>query len=429
MATGILLKRPPAPKPPFKPPSYGINRLPPPEPLDPEKFVGLGLDLSTRARKQVAKACELFQRLDEFARINRNNLSNEDVVNILTDLREEAEAELERGFYAFDVATEVLTRVGRHGPSFGEIITRKDRERWKSYFHSLRGVLARAYVGIYDMVLAAPTCGDLSHIPPQLHFSDPGLVMKRRYDRRQGMAVVAGHEEGKEYWRRRLVKGVESGALPGQVVLRNERTEPVRRRKAGRETERNTSENPGTEAAGRRAPVGILGGTTTYYRVDDSPLDLARNYNPAALAVHADEIGQEQEAGNTPAATGPESYISKLMLLENAASARKYGSKDPAFVHRTPEALAKSSQARDTPGAGRRSSRLQARRESTTAAEGAPNSPGSAPVPAEIQPTAPARARASTSKKRKRPAGKGRKNSPAAKRQRRHSVQFEAEVE
>lgn len=416
MATGILLKRPPAQKPPFQPPTYGINRLPPPEPLDPEKFVGLGLYLSTRAREQTSKACGLFRRLDEFARLNRNNLSNADVVNALTNLREQAEVELERGFYAFDVATEVLTRIGRHEPSFGEIITREDRERWKSYFHSLRGVLARAYKGMYEMVLATPTCGDLSHIPPQLHFSDPGLVMKRRYDRRLGLAVVAGHDQGKEYWRRRLVKGVESGALPGQVVLQEERTESVTRRKGGREA----GEDPGAEPMGRRAPGEYVEGTTTYYRVDDHSLELATDDNPEASGGHA-KAGQSQEAETEPAeAAAQEPYISNLMLLASASSSIGSRHESPAPSDQVQGTLAKLSQAGEVPGTGRRSSRLQARRESASGAEDAPSL--SAPAPRQT----PARARA-TKKRKRASAGKGGKSDgPAAKRQRISSIRFVA---
>lgn len=370
MATGILLKRPPAPKPPFQPPtSYGINRLPPPEPLDPEKFVGLGLDLSTRAREQTAQACGLFRLLDEFARLNRDNLANEDVVNVLTDLREEAEVVLERGFYAFDVATEVLTRIGRHEPVFGEIITKEGRDRWRSYFHSLRGVLARAYKGMYEMVLATPTCGDLSHIPPKLHFAEPALVMKRRYDRRLGLAVVAGHDEGKEYWRRRLVKGVGSGALPGQVVLRNERTGPARRRKgAGK----HAGEDPAAAPVGRRAPGEFVEGTTTYYRIDDYRQDWTEDYNPVGPGTHA-ETGQGQAAENTPTAPSQEPSNSNLMLLASVASASDARNKDPTSGDQTQGALGKSAQAGDAPGTGRRSSRLQARRESASAAGSAPN--------------------------------------------------------
>lgn len=416
MATGILLKRPPAQRPPSQPPNYGINRLPPPEPLDPEKFVGLGFDLSTRAREQIAKACGLFRRLDEFARLNRNNLSNPDVVSTLTNLREEAEVQLERGFYAFDVATEVLTRIGRHEPSFGEIITREDRERWKSYFHSLRGVLARAYKGMYEIVLATPTCGDLSDIPPQLHFSDPGLVMKRRYDRRLGLAVVAGHDEGKEYWRRRLVKGVESGALPGQVVLRSERSELVRRTSRAREA----GEDLGDEPVGRSAPGEYVEGTTIYYRVDDNSLELAKDYNPEASGSH-ENADQSQAAETEPTeAVAQEPYISNLMLLANASSSSGARHESPADSGQVQGALAKVSRATDVPETGRRSSRIQARRESASGAENAPNP--SAPAPRQTS----ARIRA-TKKRKREPAGKGGKgDGSAAKRQRRSSIQFVA---
>lgn len=221
MATGILIGRNPATSPPFQPPTfYGVNRVPQRKPLNPEKLLSLGLDLTSRAQEQITKACDLFRDLDKLARMNRDRLQAGDVVKALTDLREDAEVLLERGFYSLDVALEIMTRLRRPAPKFGERVTEESSARWKACFQAMAGIYSRAYLDIHDMVIAAPTCGDLSHVPPKLHFSEPAAVAMKRYHHRQSAAASVGLPLVLEYWRWRLVKGVEAGVLPGVVAYR-----------------------------------------------------------------------------------------------------------------------------------------------------------------------------------------------------------------
>lgn len=220
MATGILLGRKPLPEPLFQPPiSYGTNRIPERKPLDPEKLLGLGLSLTTRAKDQIAEAKGLFCRLDALARMNRTNLKDENVVKALVELREEAEVLLERGLYSLDVALETMTRLRRPRPSFAERVTEASHMRWKSCFGAMAGVYARVYFQIYSMVLQMPTCGNLSHVPPKLHFSQPAKIARTRYDHRLAAAQGARVRRVVEYWRCRIVKGIEAGELPGQVIV------------------------------------------------------------------------------------------------------------------------------------------------------------------------------------------------------------------
>lgn len=223
MASGILLKRKPLPKPPFQPPtSTGINRVPEKTPSDPEKLLTLGLDLTDKAKDKVAEARELFTRLDWLARLNRNNLEDEDVVTVLTDLREGAEVLLERGLYSLDVAQEIRKRLRNYEPKHGEEATRESTRRWRQCFYTLSGVWARTYIQVYGILLGTPTCGDLSHIPPNLHFYQPSREARKRYDDRLATAVGANFVLVVDYWRGRLVKGIEAGELPGRVTLRED---------------------------------------------------------------------------------------------------------------------------------------------------------------------------------------------------------------
>ncbi|SPO00090.1 uncharacterized protein DNG_02942 [Cephalotrichum gorgonifer] len=220
MASGIIMKTRPVPKPPFPPPaSFGINRVPEPKPLDLEKLLGLGTDLVARAWDEVQKACGLFRHLDELARVNRSNLGNKDVVTVLTDLRRDAEVSLERGFYAFDVAMEVLWRLkGHYPPALGEPVDKEFRMRQKSYYHALGGVAGRAYLKMYELVDVTPTTGDLSAIPPGLHFDDAATVAWRRYGSRYHVAMWNYNVDATSHWRRRLVRGIQSGILPGRIL-------------------------------------------------------------------------------------------------------------------------------------------------------------------------------------------------------------------
>lgn len=231
MATGILMGRNPPLKPPFQPPtSTGINRVPARPPLDPEKLLNLGLDLTNNAKEKVSEACDLFSLLEWLARLNRANLEDQDVVKVLTELREDAEVLLERGLYSLDVAQEVRMRLGNHNPEHGETFTRKSSRRWLQCFYALSGIWSRAYIKVHGRILAAPTCGDLSHIPPKLHFGQPSREARKRYNNRLSVAVGANFPLVVDYWRSRLVKGIEAGELPGRVTLREEvRRWPERR--------------------------------------------------------------------------------------------------------------------------------------------------------------------------------------------------------
>ena len=221
MATGLLLGRNPAPEPPFPPPaSYGVNRVPQRRPLDPEKLLDLGLNLISRAQDQTTKACDLFKKLDNLARMNRDRLEDEDVVKALTNLREDAEVLLERGFHSLDTALEIMTRLRRPTPEFGERVTEESAVRWRACFQAIAGIYSRAYIAMHEMVIVTPTCGDLSHIPPKLHFYQNAQVTMRRYHHRQTAAELARLPLVLEYWRWRLVKGVEAGVVPGTVATR-----------------------------------------------------------------------------------------------------------------------------------------------------------------------------------------------------------------
>ena len=221
MASGIIINRNAVPAPLFQPPaSYGINRVPQRKALDPEKLLNLGLDLITRAQDQTSKACDLFRKLEKFACLNRDDLDDEDNVQILTELREDAEVLLERGLYSLDVALEILTRLGRPKAEFGEKVTEKSNKRWKACFLAMAGIYARAYQRVYEDVIPAKTLGDLSHVPPKLHFGEPAKAARKRYDHRLSAAVCGGFPLIEEYWRERLVKGVEAKHLPGVVTTR-----------------------------------------------------------------------------------------------------------------------------------------------------------------------------------------------------------------
>lgn len=223
MATGLLLGRKPPPRPHFPPPtSFGINRVPEKKPLDPEKLLNLGLDLTNTAKDKITEACELFGRIGSLARLNRENLEDKDVVKALTDLREDAEVLLERGLYSLDVAQEVRTRLAKGNIELGETVTRESSRRWTQCFYALAGVWARAYIKIYGMVLGLQTYGNLSHVPPKLQFEPPSWEARKRYDRRLAVAAAANFPLVVEYWRRRLIRGIEAGDLPGRVVLRDD---------------------------------------------------------------------------------------------------------------------------------------------------------------------------------------------------------------